>query len=81
MCLFDISDHLPVVLILNNVKLAIQIKIKFIRCMKKFNLDEFLIDLKLQSEGSNFESLQSSVNDEVQLLSATFKSVINKHVP
>ena len=34
--------------------------------MKKFNLDEFLIDLKLQLEGSNFESLQSSINDDVQ---------------
>ena len=72
-CLFDISDHLPVFLILNNVKLTTQTKIKFIRCMKKFNLDEFLIDLKLQLEGSNFESLVSSVNDDVQPLSATFK--------
>ena len=81
MCLFDISDHLPVFLILNNVKLATQTKIKFIRCMKKFNLDEFLIDLKLQLEGSNFESLQFSVNDKVQLLSVTFKSIIDKHAP
>ena len=80
-CLFDISDHLPVFLILNNVKLATQTKIKFIRCMKKFNLDEFLIDLMLQLEGSYFESLQSSVNDDVQLLSVPFKSIIDKHAP
>ena len=79
--LFDISDHLPVFLILNNMKLATQTKIKFIRCMKNFNLDECLIDLKLQLKGGNFESLQSSFNDDVQLLSATFKSIIDKHAP
>ena len=72
---------MPVFWILNNVKLATQTKIKFIRCVKKFNLDEFLIDLKVQLEGSNFESLQSSVNGDVQLLSATFKSIIYEHAP
>ena len=44
-CLFDISDHLPVCLIIKNLNSNKKSEIKLKRCMTSFVTEDFLIDL------------------------------------
>ena len=51
------------------------------RCMKNFNLENFLVDMKRNLSKIDFDSPNSNINNDVCNLTTTFKTVLNKHVP
>jgi len=77
--IFGESDHLSVFLFLStsiNRKSEKQI----IRCMKKFNLENFLIDLEEALSPWNFNTGSTVHNDFYELIHI-FQTIINKHAP
>ena len=79
-CIFEISDHLPIFFIAKNVKCFSNKRTKFIRSLKNFNSENFVIDLqnKLSTIGAEVET---NVNQEVANLTTMFNSVLDKHAP
>ena len=77
--IFDVSDHLPIFLLLStsiNRKAEKQI----IRCMKNFNLENFLIDLEEALSPWNFNT-GSTVHNDFDEFIHIFQTIINKHAP
>ena len=79
-CIFEISDHLPIFFIAKNVKCFSNKRTKFIRSLKNFNSENFVIDLqnKLSTIGAEVEA---NVNQDVANLTTMFNSVLDKHAP
>ena len=79
-CIFEISDHLPIFFIAKNVKCFSNKRTKFIRSLKNFNSESFVIDLqnKLSTIGAEVET---NVNQDVANLTTMFNSVLDKHAP
>ena len=79
-CIFEISDHLPIFFIAKNVKCFSNKRTKFIRSLKNFNSENFVIDLqnKLSTIGAEVET---NVNQDVANLTTMFNSVLDKHAP
>jgi len=74
---FEISDHLPTFFCVRQGKCHIKKEKQFIRCMKKFALEEFLSDLEHKLSRIDFESKSTCVNDNVNNLITVFKDVLN----
>ena len=76
-CLFELSDHLPTFIIAKNMKQSLKHNSKYKRCMRYFNLDNFLIhmDASLSEIQTSFSN--TSVNDGVTKLTNIFKIVID----
>ena len=79
-CIFEISDHLQIFFIAKNVKCFSNNRTKFIRSLKNFNSENFVIDLqnKLSTIGAEVET---NVNQDVANLTTMFNSVLDKHAP
>ena len=79
-CMFEISDHLPIFFIAKNVKCFSNKRTKFIRSLKNFDSENFVIDLqnKLSTIGAE---VKTNVNQDVANLTTMFNSVLDKHAP
>ena len=80
-CLYEVSDHLPTFFIVPKFKCCLINKQRLIRCMKNFNLEDFLVDMKRNLSKIDFDSPNSNINNDVCNLITTFKTVLKKHVP
>ena len=80
-CLFEQSDHLPAFFIIPDTKSHLTNKPKYKRCMKDFDLEDFLIDLQEKFSKIDFKSTNTSVNNDVYSLTSIFKSTLDKHAP
>ena len=49
--------------------------------MKKFILENFLVDMKKNLSKIDFDSPNSNINNDVCNLINTFETALNKHVP
>ena len=79
-CLYEVSDHLPTFFVVAKFKCCLINKRRSIRCMKNFNLEDFLVDMKRNLSKFDFDSPDSNINNDVCNLTTTFKTVLNKHV-
>ena len=79
--LFELSDHLPTFFIIPNTKSHLTNKLKYKRCRKNFDLEDFLIDLQENVSKIDFKSTNTSVNNDVYSLTSIFKSILDKHAP
>ena len=83
-CLYDISDHLPIFLVKKNFNQSTNSEnAAYVRCMKSFeplnfveDLDNNLQDVRLKTSLSN-----TKVDDNIVEFVTTFQSVLNKHAP
>ena len=80
-CLYEVSDHLSTFFIVPKFKCCLISNQRLIRCMKNFNLEDFLVDMKRNLSKIDFDSPNSNINNDVCNLITTIKSVFNKHVP
>ena len=80
-CLFELSDHLPTFFIIPNTKSHLTNKPKYKRCLKNFDLEDFLIDLQENFSKIDFKSTNTSVNNDVYSRTSIFKSIFDKHAP
>lgn len=76
-CLADISDHLPVFLLIDDVKSNKKERSKKIRDFKTLNKDEFLNDLK----NANWDYDENDVNISCANFMDKFISIVDKHAP
>ena len=80
-CLYEVSDHIPTFFIVPKFKCCLINKQRLIRCMKNFNFENFLVDMKKNLSKIDFDSPNSNINNDVCNSTITFKTVLNKHVP
>ena len=80
-CLFDISDHLPICLIIKNLNSSKKSEIKLKRCMTSLATEDFLIDLGSTLENYPEINPNNSVNDDVSELTSIFMKTLDKHAP
>ena len=80
-CLYDISDHLPVCLIIKNLNSNKKGEIKLKRSMTLFVTEDFLIDLGSTLENYPEINPNSSVNDDLSELTSIFMKTLDKHAP
>ena len=64
-CLHEISDHLPTFFVVPKFKCCLINKRRSIRCMKYFNLEDFLVDMKRNLSKLDFDSPNSNINNDV----------------
>ena len=77
---YDISDHLPVLTILQKInKNKKQMQKCLIRDMSKFNPEEFQIELKTQISAIKYES--QDVNKQWEQFEKVYSDTVNKHAP
>ena len=77
--IFDVSDYLPIFLLLS-ISINRKSEEQIIRCMKNFNLENFLIDLEEALSPRNFNTGSTVHNDFDQFIHI-FQTIINKHAP
>ena len=75
-CLYDISDHLPTFLKIDNFQPSIKNKTVYRRSMKHFNLKHFVTDLQEHLQIIDVANPNSSVNK-----TSAFEFLLNKHAP
>ena len=80
-CIFEISDHFPTVFIAHRSKILLNNKTKFIRFMKQFKLEDFLLDLRNDLSKLNLKPNKFNVNQGVINLTTVFNSVLDIHAP
>ena len=80
-CLYDISDHLPTFLNIDNFQLSIKNKTVYRRSMKHFNLEHFIADLQEHLQNIDVANLKSNVNNDSKQLTFAFEFLLNKHAP
>ena len=79
--IFDVSDHLPIFLLLSRpTSINRQSEKQIIRCMKNFNLEKFLIYLDEALSPWNFNT-GSTVHNGFYGFIHIFQKIINKHAP
>ena len=82
-CIFKILDHLPTFCIVENARCLSDAKTKFIRNMRHFSLEIFLIDLDNEfsspSQDSSGETNTASANQDATKLVNMFNSIIDRH--
>ena len=81
MCIYDISDHFPIIFILERSKLSSKTDKKLTKCTKSFNLENFLLDLNSHLSTNMFDSKTSRVDNDVKCLNDAFIAVLDKHAP
>ena len=72
----DISDHLPVLTVFEKVKILKKYSILYMHDTRKFDAEEFLIDLN-ESLYLNFSLQKDNEHDLFQSFSETFNFVLN----
>ena len=77
--IFDVSDYLPIFLLLS-ISINRKSEEQIIRCMKNFNLENFLIDLEEALSPRNFNT-GSTVHNDFDEFIHIFQTIINKHAP
>jgi len=77
--LYELSDHIPTIIIAKNAKCALKSETKFKRCMKNFILKDFFIDLNEKLSKMKLDSI--NINSDVDNVLSTFMSVLDKHAP
>jgi len=77
--IFDVSDHLPIFLLLSS-SINRKSEKQIIRCMKNFILQNFLIDLDEALSPWNFNTGSTVLNDFYEFIHI-FQTIINKHAP
>ena len=77
--IFDVSDHLPI-FFLFSTSINRKSEKQIIRCMKNFNLENFLVDLEEALFPWNFNS-GSTVHDAFDEFIHIFQTIINEHAP
>ena len=83
-CLYDISDHLPIFLVKKNFNQPINSEnAAYVRCMTSFDPLNFVEDLdnNLQDVRLNTSLSNTKVDDNIVEFVTTFQSVLNKHAP
>ena len=75
----DISDHLPVMLLLKNKTHKITSNNTLIRDTKHFVSDEFLMDL--YDNFKNWQTVNQSVDDQFNNFIKIFDDILSKHAP
>ena len=73
------SDHLPIFLFLST-SISRKSEKQIIRCMKNFDLENFLIDLEEALSPWNFNTGSTVLNDFDEFIHI-FQTIINKHAP
>ena len=76
----DISDHLPILFSLENVKHKNKEINTLIRGTKKFNAEDFLIDLMEELECFSSNRCQST-DEQLDCFVKTFERTLRKHAP
>ena len=79
--LYELSDHLPIFFIVKNTSCKLKSETKFIRCMKQFNLENFLVDLHTKMSKIEINSTTANIDDDVSNITLAFKSVLDIHAP
>ena len=79
--LYELSDHLPIFFIVKNTSSKLKSETKFIRCMKQFNLENFLVDLHTKMSKIEINSTTANIDDDVSNITLAFKSVLDIHAP
>ena len=81
-CLFHISDHLPTCAIINSFGGNNKFKSKMLRCMKTFEVEEFIVDLNCELQSCcNMNNQDTDVNEDVSRITETFMKTLNSHAP
>ena len=80
-CIFEISDYFPTFFIAHRSKILHNNKTKFIRSMKQFKLEDFLLDLRNDLSKLNLKPDKPNVNQDVINLTTVFNSVLDRHEP
>ena len=78
---YDISDHLPTFLNIDNFRLSIKNKTVYRRSMKHFNLEHFIADLQEHLQNIDVANPNSNVNNDSKQLISAFEFLLNKHAP
>ena len=80
--IYDMSDHLPILTVLNPYQSQPpKYNRKLIRNMKKFNLDDFALDLQLNLSTFNFNNPNISGNELWNKFDYILNSTFNRHAP
>ena len=77
--IFDVSDHLPLFLLLST-SINRKSEKHIIRCMKNFNLENFLIGLEEALSPWNFNT-GSTIHNDFNEFIHIFQTIINKYAP
>lgn len=80
-CLYEISDHLPICMILKNCAHVQSNQFTVKRDTKNFNLENFLIDLKNQLQAIQLNKSTHNVNKDAEDLTQVFINTLNIHAP
>ena len=64
-CIFEISDNFPTFYVAHRSKILHNNKTKFIRSIKQFKLEDFLLDLRKDLSKLNLKPNKSNVNQDV----------------
>lgn len=78
----DISDHLPILCLLNPFKIKnSKINRKLIRDLKKINYDKLNEDLKMSLDKIPYQNLNVSANELWGIFESTMNKIVDKHAP
>ena len=88
-CYYDILDHLPTFLYMDNFQPFIKNKTVYRRSMKHFNLEHFILiynkntckTLMWLIQNTDVANPNCSINNNSKQLTSAFKFLLNKHAP
>ena len=79
-CISDISDHLPVFILIKKYRTSSKQERKFCRCWKKFDPDSFLLELNKSLESYSIDQ-NADINDCFIKFMTIYVSILDKMAP